>query len=82
MIKVIYRGQYKQYLRCDTEYYEANNIKELLRHIKHKHGNKIYKFLKQGHIALNDKSINLLSRYATKLQDGDTVIIMPICCGG
>ncbi len=82
MVKVRYFGNLVQRIETKEETYEAKNINQLLKAIKAKHGEEIYKIAKTSHIIINEENAAFNGGFKAKLTEGDTVKFLPICGGG
>jgi molybdopterin converting factor small subunit len=61
---------------------EATTVRDLLRHIKSKHGSGAYKAAKAALIVVNGRGVHLEKAYATPLAEGDVVGFYPLGAGG
>jgi len=81
-ITIKYRAQLAALIKFDSETMEANNVKDVLQHIKKRFGAEAEKIAKKMLIVVNGQSILLLKHYKTELKDNDVVSFLPICGGG
>jgi len=81
-VTIKYRAQLAVFTKIDSESIEANNIKDVLHHIKKQFGINAVKLAKTMLIVVNGQSILLLKLFKTALKDGDEVSFLPICGGG
>ncbi len=82
MVLVKYYGVLITTTDCNEEQFEARNIKELLKAIREKYGEEIYKQAKMSYILVNGVSASNLNGYQTKLKADDAVQFLPVCGGG
>jgi molybdopterin converting factor small subunit len=81
-VTVKYRAHLTALTCIAEEQIEAATVKDVMRHIKVRHGTETEKRAKTMLITVNRESILLLSHFKTVLKDGDEVSFLPICCGG
>ncbi len=77
-----YKSDLAELTGVSSESYEAKNIRELLEHIKARHGKDAYKLAKTLLITVNGLSIQKKKHYATQLAEGDTVGFYALAAGG
>ncbi len=82
MIKVRYFGNLAQRTELKEETYDVKNVNELLKEIKTKYGEEIFKIAKTSHIIINEENAAFKGGFKAKLIEGDTVKFLPICGGG
>ncbi|MDR0502973.1 MAG: MoaD/ThiS family protein [Treponema sp.] len=81
-ITVKYRADLAALTKISGESMEADNIKDVLKHLKNRFGAQAEKLAKTMLIVVNGRSILLLKAFKTALKDGDEVSFLPICGGG
>jgi len=81
-INIKYRAQLAALTKIASESVNAENVKDVLKHVKHQFGVEAEKLAKTMLIVVNGQSINLLKSFKTVLKDGDEVSFLPICGGG
>ena len=77
-----YRGPLRELTGRDADTAEAASVKDALKYIKSTYGADAYSTAKKMLIAVNGKSVLLLSNLRTPLSDGDDVSFLPIAGGG
>ncbi len=82
MAKVVYFGRLKKLTGEKEEILSGDDIKGLLKSIKEKHGEEIYKMAKSSHIIVNEENATTLAGFKTKLDSEDMVKFLPVCGGG
>ena len=81
-VLVKYRGSLTFLTGTQEETLEASTVGELLKSIRKNYGREAEKTARAMLIAVNGKSILLLKRYKTALEDGDLVNFFPLSGGG
>lgn len=81
-VTVKYRGILKDLSGCAFETLDADTVKDVLKHIGAFWGKSAEKEARRMVIAVNGKSILLLKKEKTALEDGDVITFLPICGGG
>lgn len=82
MIKARYFGNLAHKTKVKEEFFNVENISELLTEIKKKYGKEIHGIAKSSYIIVNEENAANLKGYKTKLVSGDVVRLLPICGGG
>jgi molybdopterin converting factor small subunit len=82
MVNIKYRAQLANLIGAGGEAAAAEQVKDVLRFIKDKHGAAAEKTARTMLIAVNGESILHLKMYKTGLRAGDEVSFLPICGGG
>lgn len=81
-ISVLYRGQLAQRTGMGSEVLDVQTVRDILKHVKTKHGGDAEKLARAMLITVDGESIQLRKGYATKLKEGEIVQFFPICGGG
>ncbi len=82
MASVIYAGILKQKTGVKNEEIEGNDLASLLKNIKKKYNNEVYRLAKSSLILVNEVSAGNINGYKTKLSKEDIVKFLPVCGGG
>lgn len=82
MIHLKYWGGLIETIGKRQEEIQAQNIAEVIDHIRKNYGKEAAKEAKRMLIVVNGTNIQLLHRYKTKLSEGETVTFMPLSAGG
>jgi MoaD family protein len=81
-ITVKYRAALTELTKIAGESIDAENVQDVLNHIKENYGAKTEKLAKTMLIVVNGQSILQLGHFKTVLQNEDEVSFLPICGGG
>ena len=81
-INVKYRAALTEFTKIAGESIDAEDVKDVLHHIKKNYGAKTEKLAKTMLIVVNGQSILQLGHFKTVLQNGDEVSFLPVCGGG
>ena len=81
-VTVRYRGALSDVTGVEEEDFNANTVRDILKHIKTNYGADAEKKAKSMLIAIDGESMLLRDGFATVLADGEVVQFLPICGGG
>lgn len=81
-ISTTYKPELSKLVGASSEEYDADTVKDVLKHIKARHGKEAYKLAKSLLITVNGLSIQTEHYFATRLSEGDVVGFFPLAAGG
>jgi MoaD family protein len=82
MVEIKYWGGMMELAGKKGEAVDARDLSGVMSHIQRAYGKAGLKEAKRMLIVVNGTNIQMLNRFKTPLNDGDTVAFLPLCTGG
>ena len=82
MVKLRYRGTMAELTGKKDEEVEIGDVAGVLSYLQSQYGKNVAKQAKRMLITVQGTNIQLLNRFKTALDDGDTVCFLPLAAGG
>jgi len=82
MVELRYRGGLAELTGMKREEIETGDVAGVISYLQNQYGKKTAKQAKRMLITVQGTNIQLLNRFKTTLNDGDTVSFLPLAAGG